>query len=660
MKHLLTLISIAFFVSSINAQDYKFGKVSKEELIENIHPVDSSANAALLYRKVKSYVGYNYMDGKLEQTRYILERVKIYNKNGFDWATKRTLLYKGKDVKNERIRDLKGYTYNLVNNKVVKTKLKKDGIFEEQINDAISQHIFTMPNIEDGCIIEYEYTISSPYTSVDDILLQYEIPINRLEVTFSYDKYFTYSSLLNTLSSYSPKINFKSRDGVNTVKQYNDIVQQSNYVINEVIIKENNVPSLIKEAYSGNLNNYRQKLSLELTQIKNGNGIVEKLISNTWVKVSQSIYESSAFGKQLEKTKFFKDDLALVVNDTHNAFEKTAIASNLIKSKVKWNGNYGMYSRKGIKKAYEEGEGNVGDINLLLISMLKSIGVNANPVLVSTKNHGIPLYPTRDGFNYVICMVEDNGSYVLVDATEPFAPLNVLPDRVLNWQGRVIKEDRTSGWISLMPSKQSQYSTSLNVKLEDDFSISGKVRQMITSNLALRYRKTYSGLSEADKIKSLEADKGDFEVSNLQIEHKDNGNLSLAYDYNLNDAIDDIGEKLYFSPLLFMVEKENPFKLNERKYPIDFSMPIKEKYKVNIMLPNGYAIASIPQSEVIQFKDGDVKYSFILKQNGNFIQLSTEFDLKTPIIDPEDYKVFKEFYGKIVEKQAEQIILTKL
>ena len=36
-----------------------------------------------------------------------------------------------------------------------------------------------------------------------------------------------------------------------------------------------------------------------------------------------------------------------------------------------------------------------------------------------------------------------------------------------------------------------------------------------------------------------------------------------------------------------------------------------------------------------------------------------KFDLKTPIISSEDYKTFKEFYGKIIEKQAEQIVLIK-
>jgi len=48
MKKLLTLITLLAFVAFTNAQDFKFGKVSKEELQEKVRPIDSSANAAFL------------------------------------------------------------------------------------------------------------------------------------------------------------------------------------------------------------------------------------------------------------------------------------------------------------------------------------------------------------------------------------------------------------------------------------------------------------------------------------------------------------------------------------------------------------------------------------------------------------------------------------
>lgn len=670
MKKLVLLTALLAFTSSVIAQNFKFGKVSKEELQEKVHPLDSSANAAVLYRKENISFEFRKEQGFMQQ-REVHERVKIYNKEGYDWATHKVYLYNGSSgSKTEKLIELKAYTYNLINNKVEDEKLRKDGIFEEDYNDLTKITTITMPNVNDGCIIEYTYTIVSPFYQIDDIYFQKSIPINKLDVSVATPQYLAYNVLDNTLASFFPKYNrsqqtrtYRStssqRSGVD-VSSTSFTKSESTYFDRVISASEDNIPAIKEEAYAGNMNNYISKMSLELSAILDDYGAPEKSFSSSWEKVAKSIYDRDNFGGQIKRTRFFKDDVEPLVAGVDSPFEKAAILTNFVKSKVKWNGYYGFSAYKGIKEAYNEGEGNVGDINLLLISMLKSQGVNANPVLISTRNNGVPLYPTRKGFNYVVCLVENQGQFVLIDASEIYSTLNVLPERALNWQGRLIKDDGLSSWISLVPSQQSQQSSSLNVKIEDDFSISGKVRQMITSNMALRYKRKYDKLSQDAKIKSLEKNKGAIEVSEAEMEAKDNGSFAISFDYQLADAVDDIGGKLYFTPLLFMTEKENPFKLSKRQYPIDFTMPLKEKNIVNIMMPEGYTVESLPQSEVMKFKNGTVEYSFVAKQNGNFIQLSTEFDLKSPIIDSADYAVFKEFYGKIIEKQAEQVVLKKI
>lgn len=70
-----------------------------------------------------------------------------------------------------------------------------------------------------------------------------------------------------------------------------------------------------------------------------------------------------------------------------------------------WNGDYGKYTDQNISKAFKEGKGNVAEINLLLVALLKETGLQANPVLISTQSNGIPIFPTLEGFNYVIAGV---------------------------------------------------------------------------------------------------------------------------------------------------------------------------------------------------------------------------------------------------------------
>src|SRR5690606_6519954 len=107
---LLTIISVFIFVI-ISAQNYNFGKVSKEELHQKQHPTEPTADAAILYRETHTNFEYS-SDSGFYMVTDVFERIKIYNKEGFDWATKEIDLYQGTTGKDE-ISGLKAYTYYL-------------------------------------------------------------------------------------------------------------------------------------------------------------------------------------------------------------------------------------------------------------------------------------------------------------------------------------------------------------------------------------------------------------------------------------------------------------------------------------------------------------------------------------------------------------------
>ena len=668
----LTIILCLLSFQFVLCQDFKFGKVSKAELEEKAHPLDSTANAAVLYRNESVSFIFTQSDGFMQE-RTIHERIKIYNKEGFDWATKKVYLYEGGSRKKEQLKSVKGYSFNLEGGKVKRDKLKNDGIFEEDLNEFTEINTLTLPNVNEGTVIEYTYKITSPFIVIDDLIFQYNIPINKLEMRVATPEYYVYNKQFNPKSDYAPQVKqsvLQNSAGVTQSQSTNSTISASrnfsqssfDYKENVLTINETNVPALKPEPYSGNINNFRSKMSMELAAILNQYGAPEKSFSTNWEQVSKSIYDESDFGNQLNRSGFFKDDIDPIASNIQDPFQKAFVLQSFIKSKVSWNGFYGFRAQKGTRKAYLEGEGNVADINLLLIAMLRSQGVDANPVLVSTKNNGIPLFPTRKGFNYVICIVESGDSYALLDASEPYSMVNVLPERTINWQGRVIKDDGSSYWVSLRSNKKASESTALNVKLNDDFSATGTVRQNISSYYALRYRNRYTGLSEEDHIKALESGKGDIVISELNFENQKDITqpVQLSYGYELSEAVEEIGDKLYLTPLMFMATDESPFKLEKRKYPIDFTIPFEDKYMVNIMLPEGYTVESLPKSEIYQFKDGEASFTYRIKHSGNYLQMSVSFDLKTSIINPVDYAVFKDFYENVVQKQTEQVVLTKV
>lgn len=672
MNKFLVVIALLTTIQFTQAQDYKFGKVSKEELQESSNPKDTEANATVLYRK--QYVHFDYVQSEgFIQKNEIHERIKIYNKEGFDQATKIVRLYNGSNSLEEDLTKLKAYTYNLEGNKIVEVKLKNDGVFDEATNKYWKTKKFTMPNVKEGSVIEYKYVITSPFLQVGEIDFQQKIPIKKLNFKFSAPEYFVYKKHTNSKATFYPKLieskgrgeitlTSKSRTGglgfSDTKTSFNNSTIE--FVEHLVSVNEENIPALKSEPMVSNLEIYKAQVLFELDYTNWPNEPIESY-ATTWERVSKKIYQSQEFGQELKKSNYYKDDIDALLNGVDNPSEKIQLIYNFVKFKVKWNGYNGFYTDEGVKDAYKEQVGNVADINLMLVSMLNYAGLDANPVLVSTRDNGIPLFPTRDGFNYVIGSVQLADGYVLLDATDKYSTINTLPTRALNWQGRLIKKDGSSSWVELNSKKTSKEMRLINATVNPDLSISGKFSNQFTEYQARNYRKKYENSTSDYIAESLQEDFVGLEISNFEVKNLDNLSkpITQSYEFFANNLIEDIGGKLYFPSMLSFASSENPYKSDTRNYPIDFVYPIADKYMVNITVPDGYTVETLPQNTKVQFNDGDSEFTYFAKQNGKILQIITTININKTLVLPTEYQEFKKFYQMFIDKQTEKVVLSK-
>lgn len=671
MRKIYTLLSVLFIFCGAEAQDYKFGKVSKEEVLEQAHPKDPEANAAVLFREHKTYYELRGNTG-LTLVTEIHERIKIYNKDGFDWANKEIVYYKNGSNR-ESVSSIKGATYSIRNGRLEEEKLRKDGIFEEEISDYQEKTTLTMPAVSEGSVIEYRYSLRSPFlTSIDMVPLQYTIPINRLEAKVSIPEFFGFKQHINPKAAFFPEIqrstknfSYSVTNAVRTHQRYTvghtNQTSKIEYVQNIYEVTRNDIPALKEEAYIDYLQNYAAFLKWELEFTKFPNSTME-FFSQSWDDVTKGIYDEGGYSKEFGRTNFFKDDVDAAIAGVTDPTAKAARIFNLVKRKVKWNDYLGYSAQNGGRSAYKEGEGNVADINLLLTAMLKYAGLDSNPVLVSTQSNGIPLFPTRSGFNYVISSVELPNQVLLLDATDPTSAPGDLPRRVRNWQGRIVRENGSSAWVNLMPQYQSQQRTLLNIKMEEDLSLSGKAVNLHNGLYAKVYRDKFAGINEANYLEMLQTGKGDIAITNVEKENTEviGEDVKESFEFELQNGIDMINGKIYLQPLLFLAMKENPFKANERTYPIFFEYPSVQANTVNLMIPEGYTVESLPESVISELNNGAGTFKFITTLNGNFLRVQSELDLKHTVYTPKDYEALKKFYATMIEKQTEAVVISKI
>lgn len=666
--------TIVFLVSvMLPAQNNSFGKVSKEELQEKFYPTDSSANAAYLYKYRKTY--FNYIQGEgFQLITEIHERLKIYNKDGFEYATKSIPLYKS-GSSDEKVNGLKGYTYNFVDGKIEETKLKKDGIFKTEVSKYWDETKFTLPQVKEGSVLEYKYEIQSPFISnVDEFEFQHAIPIKRVEARFEAPEYFNFKIRSKGFLAVVP-VKESVRDEIRFVEKtrrggtgFSNPSTTTSYDTSKVdFVKEistynlENIPALKEEPYVNSINNYRSSIKYELSFTQFPNSAIE-YYSTTWEDVVNRIYKSPDFGDELNRSRYFESDIDALISSVSDPIQRVALIFEYVKNQVRWNGYYSIYANNGLRKAYAEHEGNVAEINLMLTSMLRYAGLDANPVLVSTRRNGIPLFPTREGYNYVICGIELPNNVLLLDATSQYSAPNILPFRALNWQGRIIRKSGSSALIDLYPKQLSKNTVSMFIELDEEGVITGKIRAVKTGHEARSYRQSYNNVDEEQFLEKMENQYKGMEIEDFAV--KNSKKLSKpvmeSCSFTMESQADIIDDKIYFSPLFFMKMNENPFKLEKREFPVDFGYPKNDLYRFTITLPEGYKIESIPEPKIIKLPENIALFSYNIKVIGRKIQLAVDSKINVPIVSSLYYDALKSYFSSIIEAENQQIVLTRI
>ncbi len=672
-KSLIVLVLILCF-SNIKAQKFELGKVSIAELQEKECPKDPSAVAAILFSKGEVKFVFNKSEGEFGVVSTVKIKIKIYKKEGYDWANKAVRYYIGSNI-TESISFDEAVTYNLVDGKIEKTKLKSDGVFDEKVNRYWGRKKIAMPNVKEGSIIEYEYILhTNSIGSMRDWDFQASIPVNYSEYTTYVPEYYVYNT--NTKGYIYPKMTvIKSPKSIKFSEMQrsdgsglNGIQSRESYVQSELNYEETktdyiaeNLPAMKEEAYVNNIDNYTASAVQELQMIKYPNKPL-KMYSTDWKSVAKRIYDYDDFGGELNKTGYFEDDITKLISGLNSQEEKIAAIFNFVKTNVKWNNFNNYYCNDGVKKAYKDKTGNVAEINLMLTAMLRFVGIDANPVLVSTRDNGIALFPSRTAFNYVIAAIETPQGNVLLDATEKYSLPNILPLRDLNWIGRLIRKDGTSTEVDLMPKEISKVVSNINIVLNSNGTADGKIKRQFVNHKALEFRKENIETAKDTYIEQLEHQNNNIEISDYVRENELDLSKPIVEGFSFKDNkdIEVINGKIYISPMLFLATKENPFKQEVREYPVDFGYPLQNKYNINIEIPDGYIVESMPAAMNIATPENMGSFKFVIANTGNKIQVIITKEINAPIVSADFYEIIKTFYQQMVDKQNEKIVLKKI
>ncbi len=623
---LLPLLFILFLnAQTLSAQNGRisWGNVSQKEHAMTQCAYDTSASAVIL----QSIGKLTFLPGEPVQMRKYI-KIKILSKEGLDWANARIPFYYRENI--EKVKNIVGQTINMSSNGQVKiTTLKPDQIFTKKVNRYYKVETFTLPNVKVGSIIEYQYDLYTyAPTNLDDWIFQDKIPTLYSSLESKFSGKFRYHVVLR---------------GERIEKKYPPAKGMTNIWALE------NLPAMRKEPFVNNHWKYAERLKFYAESFMPRSVLVKRILDQD----AFSPYAQRRFGSARKILK----KLSL---QGLNTKQKIELIYNKVRDHFIWNERYGRYPNQSLRTAWKTQQANGAGINLWLATLLKNAKFEAFPILISTQANGKiwQAFPFSSQFNHLIVAVKIDQKYIFMDAKNKNLPCGLLPIEDLNEVGFILNPD----FAKFIPLKSSQ-PTQTRV-----FATLDVAKGTASVNVNLQGQQAYQARKHLTKSNAKKAFDNKLSLNNeeLPLDKASAKNLDhlskpvqLTAEYHMEEA-PDLANILYIKPILWNEYKDNPFKAPQRLYPIEFNYPFEDIYQLNLTIPKGYQVESVPKNVNTKTKDGSIRFLYQTRVFGNQLQVLGKIQFRKSKIPQKNYGAVRELYSQIVEKYQEMIVLKKI
>ena len=664
---ILTLTGLILLQPALQAQEkcpVKFGKVLPADFSLPAGSYDTSADAVIIADVGSSEFVGNSSGWFTLEFRHS-RRMKILNKRGFSAANVEIPLWVSGNV-SEKVMGLKATTYNMEDGKVVETRLDDKSVFTDKISKHVIEKKFTFPALKDGSIVEYTYLQTSEFPfNLQPWEFQGQYPCLWSEYNVAMPDFFQYANIsqgylrfdINSTASRNVRFHIVvpgSGGG------RNDLVDMEQPVVDHRWVVKN-VPALKEESYTTTLNNFIQKIEFQLARYNFPNTFSQDLMGN-WFTVTEALLKDDDFGADLDSHNgWMDDDMKIITKGVTTPLQKAQKIYAYIRDNFTCTYHSGLYSSQTLKTTFKNKSGTTPELNLLLTAMLHHEKIEADPVILSTRQHGFTntLYPMLDRFNYVVSRAYIDSTIYYLDASDRWRGFGRLPEKCYNGYSRVISHIPDQALLFADSVVEGKITLAI-ISMEGKGAFAVHVQSKPGYFEASGIREKVQDKGKQDFLKSIQTGySSDALVSNLSFDSLKLPEEPLAVEYDVKINIDSTTDLIYFNPLLSEGYKENPFKAAQRFYPVEMPYVMDETYIMTMEVPEGYAVDEIPKSARVKYNDDEGSFEYLVVHQGDQIQLRSRIRLQKANFTPEDYSSLRDFFGYVVKKQSEQIVFKK-
>jgi hypothetical protein len=613
--------------------------------------------AAVFIADVGSCEYVSHSTGKFttETERHV--RIKIQSQAGFDVASFSLPVYQSFG-NSQKVTQIEAFTYNLENGVVIKSTLQQDQVFTDKKSKHYSLKKFSMPSVKEGSIIDVEYHISSDFTGdISSWYFQGEYPRIRSEFNLLLPVVFGFNIVQQARFNFSVDTTMEIPFSYSDVQNMGFTRERSKYTYRKWEMK--NVPGLKKEPFTTSLGNHWARLSFYDNYFNMAGNQGPFVV---WSKITGSLLENEYFGELLyEKNNWMNDEINTVIKDAKDPKEKAKRIYDYMRDNFRCTDESELFLTDGdLRKIFKEKQGSVADINLLLVAMLYHVGIEASPVILSTIQNGrtFEWNPILEKYNKTIavCLVINKVYYL--DASDKFMAFGKIPFECYNGHARIIRGNSLG--VNLSPDSVKEIKHSKLLIINDS---NGKWSGTFSSTLGfyqsavLRKSIKEKGINEV--VKSIQLQNDAILTTPPEFENIDNKDECIRVSFKVEGLNEDNNNIVYINPVIGEIYTENPFKNEDRLYPVEMPYAFEESYDSEIDIPSGYIAEDIPETYQILLNGGDGLFEYIVTQKPGSIIVHSRIVLHKAIYPASEYADLRDFFKDIVKKHNQQIVFKR-
>jgi hypothetical protein len=422
-----------------------------------------------------------------------------------------------------------------------------------------------------------------------------------------------------------------------------------------------NVPALVEEAFITTLGDYRAAIQFQLkgTNFSNGNN---KTYMATWESLTDELLRHSGFGQKITTGGEMREELALIgIPDSMSAIQKARAIYAHVTKRYEVTGPYGYFPDKSTPDLFRTKTGNNTTVAFGLLNLLKQAGLDAHPVLISTRDHRRVFwdYPLVTQFNHVLVHLTIGSQSWLLDPVSQDIPFGMLSPRSLNKEGFMVKPPGVIR-VPLNPKQKSRLDVTSNLILNPDGSaaIDFDIRASAHAGILAResIRKTSEEAHMRDLVKFIPLVE-QLETTLLNFDDPEQP-LTLQGSLVSTQILEPIGELMLLRPSILYRWDENPFKNPSRAYPVDFGVEMEVNMTVNIRLPDGFTVESLPPTKQSRLgQDGLFQSRFVAQDSTVFAMYN--FRINRSEFTRRQYTDLRQFFSEMVDVHSQPIVLRR-